>query len=168
MIFSGVGEGRHSKSPKDFATSTQSQSYRQGKAKVHQSALQPKSIERCKGPKPLRARRRKRLPSVGARQSKNRGAGRGSPGCPELDPPRPRAISPFRATNWAARLWPNLCVGHFINTHYLRGGSVAEKTPGAPATQFGFFALGRQSAFSLLHASRLPWRRKAHRVPFTF
>ena len=29
-------------------------------------------------------------------------------------------------------------------SHYLRGGSVAGQTPGAPATQFGFFALGRQ------------------------
>ena len=72
------------------------------------------------------------------------GAGGGSPGCPELDPPRPRAISPIRATNWAARLRPNLSVGHFINTEkgnlriiYAAGAS-RRKRPGRPQRSSGF------------------------------
>ena len=78
------------------------------------------------------------------------GAGRGSPGCPELDPPPPPRDFAIQGDQLRDGTLAEYVCGAFYNyrkgyfAHYLRGGSVAEKTPGAPATQFGFFAPGRQ------------------------
>ena len=79
-----------------------------------------------------------------------RRGGRGFTGLSGIrSPPPPRDFAFQGGQLRGGTLAESVC-GAFYNyrkgyfARYLHGGSVAEKKPGAPATQFGFFAPGRQ------------------------